>query len=492
MTEQEEFEFRARLEAESAAPARTPLKFDRGAATGGDSTTKRTLAGAGLGVSDLGNTALNVLAYLPGKATDALRDVLPADRRGLVPNIAQWNRTRNADFDYLTEQNDDATAFNVGRAGGNIAATLPVGGVAGQGIRSLASLPRLASAAPKIERLANSVGSSGLRLGSALPATASRAQKLGDMATRATGGAITGGTSAALVNQDHIGRGAAIGAVIPGGVKLAGLAGKGMSSMVDNVSERLMQSAIKPTIAQLKSGEAATAVKTLLEFGINPTKGGVERLRYLISGLNDEIADRIANSGTSISKKAVVKSLDEVRRNFSRQVSPQNDLRAIQNVSDDFMAHPNLPSDAIPVTAAQALKQGTYKVLKKKYGQIGSAETEAQKGLARGLKEEIAQAVPGVQALNAEESRLIATLSVAERRALIEMNKNPMGLAGLAHSPASWAAFMMDKSALFKSLAARSLNSTAGGLRKSGLALENAMDRPVLRSGAPVISDRRE
>jgi hypothetical protein len=33
----------------------------------------------------------------------------------------------------------------------------------------------------------------------------------------------------------------------------------------------------------------------------------------------------------------------------------------------------------------------------------------------------------------------------------MEMNKNPMGLAALAHNPVGWVAFMADKSALFKS-----------------------------------------
>lgn len=481
MTEQEEFEFRARLEAESApsagAAVRTPLKFDRGAPTGGDSTTSRASAGAALGVADLGNTALNVLTYLPGK---------------ISPTIAQWNRTRNADFEALTEQNKDSTSFNLGRMGGNIAATLPVGGIVAQGIKSVAALPRLAAAAPSLERLANAAGSSGLRLGSTLPANATRAQKLADIGTRAAGSAITGGASAALVDPEHAGRGALVGAAIPGAVKFAGQAGKAASGLVDDISTRLMQSAIKPTIAQLKSGDAAVAVRELLDRGINPTMRGAEKLRGMIGDLNDQIADKIATSGATVNKQNVIKSLDEVRRNFSRQVSPTSDLRAIQGVADDFMAHPNLPSDDIPVGAAQALKQGTYRVLKKKYGQVGSAETEAQKGLARGLKEEIATAVPGVQGLNAEESRLITTLNVAERRALMEMNKNPMGLASLASNPASWAAFMMDKSALFKSLAARSLNSSAGGLRKSGAALENLMDRPLLRSAGPVISDRRE
>ncbi len=90
---------------------------------------------------------------------------------------------------------------------------------------------------------------------------------------------------------------------------------------------------------------------------------------------------------------------------------------------------------------------------------MGTADVEAQKGLARGLKEGIAQAEPRVSALNAQESALIRTLGVAERRAMMDLNKNPMGLSLLAQNPAAWAAFMADKSALFKSLAARAVYS---------------------------------
>jgi hypothetical protein len=243
-------------------------------------------------------------------------------------------------------------------------------------------------------------------------------------------------------------------------------------------SNRLMQSAIKPTIKQLASGDADVAVQTMLEHGINPTKAGVTKLRDLMYAKNDEIADAIAGSSATVSKQKVIAALADVRQRFGNQVSPTADLKSIQSIADDFAGHPSFPGDAISVQAAQELKKGTYKILSKKYGQVGAADTEAQKGLARGLKEEIADAVPGIQGLNEAESRLIRTLNVVERRALMELNKNPMGLAALAGSPAGWAAFMADRSSVFKSLAARMVNAT----------LEGVVPPAMLRSAAPVIS----
>ena len=49
-----------------------------------------------------------------------------------------------------------------------------------------------------------------------------------------------------------------------------------------------------------------------------------------------------------------------------------------------------------------------------------------------------------------KEAQLIDTLDVVERRALMELNKNPGGLTLLAENPLAAAAFQADKSALFK------------------------------------------
>ena len=148
---------------------------------------------------------------------------------------------------------------------------------------------------------------------------------------------------------------------------------------------------------------------------------------------------------------------------------------AAQRALDKWQA----TSGNIPVQLAQKLKQGTYKTLKGKYGEVGSASTEAQKGLARGLKENIAEVVPGIGALNAEESRLFKTLGVAERRSLMDMNKNPLGLAALAGNPTGFAAFMADRSAAFKALVARMMNRTGEAADFTGQHLAT----PALVSG---------
>jgi hypothetical protein len=337
-----------------------------------------------------------------------------------------------------------------------IGATLPVGGVLAKGV---SMLPSAAKAAPLVQAL-RSGGASG-----------------GGIGTRIAGGAATGGAAASLIDPNDVGLGAGIGAALP-------VVGRGFSAVGNRLSpESLMQSALKPTIAQLKSGEAKTAIDTLLKYGINATGEGAERVKTMVGDVDKEILDAIAGSGARIPKQDVLNRLKDVEGRFTNQVNPTSDLAAIQNVGTDFANHPMLTGQDIPVDVAQRLKQGTYKILEKKYGQVGTAETEAQKGLARGLKEEIAKAVPAVGPLNKKQSDLIKTMKVVGRRSLMDENRNPVGIAGLSQSPLQLAAMLADRSALVKSLAARGINAaTPEG--KNALMVE--MLRQGVYRGAPV------
>lgn len=241
---------------------------------------------------------------------------------------------------------------------------------------------------------------------------------------------------------------------------LGGKAATAVAPTLQAGGRALMQSALKPTVKDIRTGKASRAIDTLLEEGINPTKGGVEVLQTKVADLGDEIDKAVSASSMTINKGDVGKRIQETYNQFKNQVNPQSDLDTIKKAWVGFRDHPLLiGKQEIPVQVAQDMKQGTYTQLRKKYGEMGSADTEAQKSLARGLKEEISAAVPEVAPLNAKQGELLNALTVSERRALMDLNKNPMGLALLSHNPAGWAAFMADKSALFKSVVARMLHS---------------------------------
>ena len=270
-----------------------------------------------------------------------------------------------------------------------------------------------------------------------------------------------------------------------------GAAGKGAGSALEVASrkapaigsEELMSSAMKIS-RKVKSGEAATAIRTMLDEGINVTKGGVQKLRAKIDQLNTEIKDAIASSSGTVNKAQVTKYLDEVAKNFKKQVNPQSDLASIRKAFDDFMEHPELVGKSnIPVQQAQELKQGTYRVLSgKAYGEVGTASTEAQKALARGLKEGIAEQVPAIAELNARESKMLATLTPLEHRVVVEAGKNPGGLVYLAHDPVAAAAFLADRSAAAKSILAHMIENAGKKAQKfGGIAGVVAADQPQLR-----------
>lgn len=222
-------------------------------------------------------------------------------------------------------------------------------------------------------------------------------------------------------------------------------------------AERLMHSALKP--AEKFAKQVDPGIDLLLEKGINVTPGGLEKIRTEIGDLNSRIGQLIANSPAVIDKQAVATRLYDTLAKFEKQVDPHADLATINKSWNNFLNHPLLTGKDIPIKTAQELKSGTYKQLQGKYGELSSAESEAQKALARGLKEEIAKAVPEVRTLNAEESRLLQALPMVERRVLISANKNPIGLGILSMNPKHIAVWMADRSELFKSLVARMLNT---------------------------------
>lgn len=238
---------------------------------------------------------------------------------------------------------------------------------------------------------------------------------------------------------------------------MGGTGGKAAAPMAEGAAKYLMQSAVKPTIADLRTGRAAKAIDTMLQEGINPTNRGMEIMRDKVGTLGDEVAAAIEPSTARVKVDALKKTIDETKERFLRQIDPHADLSAIDKVWEGFKNHPLVKGATIPVQLAQEIKQGLYKILEKKYGQLGSAEVEASKGVGRGLREAISQAVPEVAPLNAKQMELINALKVAERRALLDGNKNPLGLAMLTNDPVKMLTHWANGNAAVKGTLARLL-----------------------------------
>ncbi len=161
--------------------------------------------GVASGFADVGNTILNTVKSAAEGAVP--RESLSSLRVG-APAANTRNADRNASLEQFNEENKESTAFNLGRVGGNIAATLPVGGVLATGVRAVA---------PGATGLANALATGGFKAGTT--------PGVGNALTRVAGGAIAGGASAGLVDPEHALTGAVVGGALPGAAVLAGKAG---------------------------------------------------------------------------------------------------------------------------------------------------------------------------------------------------------------------------------------------------------------------------
>jgi len=203
------------------------------------------MGGIASGFADVGDTLLNAGLYLPGK---------------VLPGVKQWNDERSATLKSFNDERKDSTLFNLSRIGGNIAATWPVGGVLGAGVKSI-------SAAPIAQSLGNSIASGGFRTGMQLATDAPIAAKLSELGLRAAGGAINGGTTAALINPSDAGTGAFVGAALPSSIKGIGMAG--------GAAIRGVRSAFAPQDVQ--------AAKTILNAAEANTPEAISAVRAALS-----------------------------------------------------------------------------------------------------------------------------------------------------------------------------------------------------------------
>ena len=231
------------------------------------------------------------------------------------------------------------------------------------------------------------------------------------------------------------------------------------------LADRLYGSALKPP-PSMDAAERKAIIRTGQREGIVLNGDVVENVQKRISDVNQQISDEIAKrakGGATVDPAAVANYTDRSASRFANQVNPESDLSAIKNTKDEFLrtnsidapysvvapsmtpqqsaqiGYParlvptgqqgatSIPQD-IPLDVAQRMKQGTYAKLKNSYGEQAGAAREAQKDLARGLKDGIVQAFPEIANLNAKEGALINLEGALERFAGREGNKQLIGL----------------------------------------------------------------
>jgi len=280
-------------------------------------------------------------------------------------------------------------------------------------------------------------------------------------------------------------------------------AGNMLGSVMRRGGAKLMQSALKPTATNLKDAiggaEIPKVVQTLLDEGVSVTPGGLAKLNQIIETTSGQIDDAIANAPGFVSPQHVASRLTDLERRVATQVNPVDDVALVQRAREEFLSQPGVttkpgivgqrevvgpvldaqgrpvisiedvagqvPRD-MTVQEAQAFKKGTYRALgQKAYGELKGPSIEAQKAIARGLKEdvqtEVAKTGIDIAPMNAREGAAITAKEAVGRRLALSGNRDPGGLTWIAGNPGAFLVALAQRSDAFKSLLARGLYNEA-------------------------------
>lgn len=384
-----------------------------------ESAVKNTAKGAAVGLADIGNTVLNSALYLPGKA---------------IPQLAQWNRSRNADMDYITEKNKDSAAFSAGRIGANIAGTWPVGGMLGAGVKSL-------SAVPAAQALGSSIASggfnTGLKAAENAPMMQRIASQLQNIGTRVAGGGVTGGASTALISPEDAGTGAMIGAALPPAIQGIAAAGRGAGRMLNSVgtsenaklAQALMQAAEADTPEKIAAIRAALSQQgPSMIPGLNQTvpqilqMPGVSQLQRTVKSagdtslLNREIAqngllrggiDRISPVTGTVQQSA--ENMGNAVQNFAKARNTSEKMRVddlYRSIDPNDQTRFLLPIDEMQAAKEQFLGRGTFGAGKdadaaiRTAQEIGTETVEAAKQMTEKKAQDLVMAVRAAGGIN--------------------------------------------------------------------------------------------
>lgn len=240
-----------------------------------------------------------------------------------------------------------------------------------------------------------------------------------------------------------------------------GAFGKALEPAAQAAGKSMMWRALKPARAARMNGDAEKAVQTLLDEGVNVTKGGVESLTARIDTLDDALDQAIKGSTARLQKTDALKGLKDVIKEYKAGTMAAESLDDVRRVARNLIEHPQLRGKTdMSVQAAQAMKRQNYKELGDAAYGTGlkpSAERDALKAVTRSLKEGIERGTPEAGAINAEMSPLINARDLAQDRTLVAGNRDLLGISTM--NPKTMLLSLADRSQLLKSLLARFLYS---------------------------------
>lgn len=292
MTEQEEFEFRARLEREAAAHPIAKVSAKPKTTIAQDALQNLGNIGAGLvrGAGSIGAT----LAWPVDAAMDAYYGDRGPDIKSQVTGKKKLSRNeqRRADMDWSLGDmgaETDSYGYAGGKIAGEIAGTAGAGGAVANIVRVAA--PTIAATATG-GKVLSAIASSGFRTGA--PAATTKVGRLVDLGIRSTGGAIAGGAGMAMIDPKEAASGAMIGALAPPAVAGIGKIGKAIGSRIAGPTVAAdVQAAVQKARAAGYVIPPTQVRPTLLNRGLEGFAGKISTAQNA-SAINQPITNELA------------------------------------------------------------------------------------------------------------------------------------------------------------------------------------------------------
>ncbi len=249
--------------------------------------------------------------------------------------------------------------------------------------------------------------------------------------------------------------------------------------------------------------------RTGLASSLPVTESGVRRLYDLLVDLNQDVNRTIqagSQRGLTLDTEKIARYAEDVKPQFET-VTRESSQRPIQRVQDEFTREwgpqPAQPAGLVnaqgqpiqstlqgwrpmPVGQGQAIKVNTYRELQNEFGKMSTAEVEAKKALARGIKDELVAALPELSALNAKEAKLLDLSPVLEKAVNKASNATGGGLKTLITSGVAKGITESNKLAVAAGLIQMVLNDPAVCSHLAIALNYGQRARPATRAGATI------
>lgn len=376
MTQQEEFEFRLRLEQEQGSPASVePLKPQESKAE--RASMSRMLApamnydatdargGMARGAGSIGATLLAPIDALARSVNN-----------GKPINIGGYDiagQDRRAGMDAGLRElgvNTDSTQFKTNKLMTEIAGTAGAGSLLAKGAQA-------AGAAPSVI--------SGLRTGGL--DVAGKAG-VGGLFTRGVTGAASGAATAGLVNPDDAGPGALIGGGIPVAAKVGSeafrrvgrsLMGAPATPEVAALADRAKQLGIQVPADRIANSKPLNAVASSLDYA--PFSGRAATNERMVKQLNTAVSKSFGQNTDNVTM-GLRKAGDQLGGEFDR-VLKSNTVAVDRQLFDDLAEHANQASKELGSDGARIIQNQIDEIIAK--GQSGQMDGQAAYNIKKTL-----------------------------------------------------------------------------------------------------------